>query len=365
MKRNVFTIIVLILVYAVTTVAGAETANADGLTLTEAQQLAEKNSRQAVIDDLDIKAKESAYQRAVDDAALAGNPLGPESIYEKRIRQNVKPMEAETALELAKMTKSNNIRQLKYDVKKLFLNILLTQKELEITTKKLEYSKFRLEIAETKYSTNIITEQELISAQNDVFKKEIDVEAIKENLKILDSRLKNLMGLPLEGDVLILKGEIKKESLPEIDIEKAVSNDNESDINVYSATRKYYAAKRSLELIEDLLKPGNETYDSYNIELEIAFRDYEAAKRNREINIRNIYNELLNLKDNVELAEKYEELQMKMLDSIKTKYEKGQISKEIYINYEEQYLDSMLNKYKAICDFNLKKDEFFNMVQAN
>lgn len=364
MKRKfiVITLLTLIFVSLFTSITGAETVDGAGLTLSDAQKEAEANSKQAVIDDLDIKAKEAGLNRAKSDAKLPISVYGNESIITERIRQQVKPIEAETSLELAKMTKEDNAGKLKRNIKSSFLYILLAQRELELANKKLGIAKERLEMTEARYSTNIITEQDLVSSQNDVFSKTIDVEGIKENLRILDMRLKDLMGLPLDGEMLVLEGTIELESFPEVDIEKVISTEVEKDIEVYSTAGKYYASKRTLELIEGLLKPGNETYDRYEIELAKATRDYESIKRNCEINIRNTFNDLLNLRDSVELAIKFEELQIKILDNAKIIYGKGLMSKEEYIASEEKYLDAVYSKYKAICDFNIKNAEFLNLA---
>lgn len=363
MKRIAMIIMLILMLSITTTTVWADALIGSELTVSEAQSQAETNSRQAAIDDLEIKGKEAAWDRAKEDAVLASSSeFGIEGVLTKRIRREVKPMEAEAVLELAKMIKSEHSAQLKLDIKNSFLNILLAQKELETASKKLKFSKERLEMAEAKYAINSITEQDLESAQNDVFSKTIDAEAIVEKLKILDIKLKDQMGLPLDGDQLVLKGSIEPEKLLEVDIEKAVTNSMEKDMKVYSACKKADAAIKTMELTEALFKPGNETYEGYEIEQAKALRDYEAAMRNREITVRNTYNELLNLKDSMEVADKYEELMLKKLDNAKIKLDNGQLSKDAYITAEEQYNDAFYSKYKAICEFNIKKDEFLNLI---
>lgn len=65
------------------------------------------------------------------------------------------------------------------------------------------------------------------------------------------------------------------------------------------------------------------------------------------------------------LALKYEELQKKKLENAKTRYEAGQITREEYLSAEEGCLDAAYSKYRAICDFNIKYENFLNMVRTN
>ena len=365
MKKTILFTITLILSFTCILSVYAENTNNTIFTVVKAQSFAAANNRQAVIDDLEIKAKESALKQAIENAETVGSSYTFEGALDIRIKKYVNPMEAERALELAKMSKQKNSRQLKHEVKKSFLNILLAQKELETEKKKLEFSKIRLDLAQARYSMNTITKQDLDSAQYNYDSKMIDAEAVREELLMLDINLKDQLGLAINGDPLVLDGIIERESFPETDIDKVVSSNIEVNVDVYSAAAKLEAAKKTMELTEELLKPGRVVYDDYLVNVEITTRDYEAALRNREMNIRNTYNELLNMKDSVELAEKYEELQLKMLDNAKTKYDKGQMSHETYITFEEQYLDAVFNKYKAICAFNVKKGEFINMTENN
>jgi outer membrane protein TolC len=324
--------------------------------------VAAANNRQVKIDDLEIKAKESALEKVKENAAMTGEAYGTESVLNNRIRKEVSPMEALAALEFAKMSKQKHSDQLELDIKKSFLDILLTQKELEIENKKLENAKLRLDITKARYSANSITKQDVDLVQYELSTKTNYVESLQDKLKTLDIKLKEQMGLPLEGDLLILEGVIEQESFREVDINKVAKMDMEKDPDVYLAAQNYYAANKTMELTKALFKSGSNTYDNNIVALEKASRDYEAAKVNRETAIRNGYNELLNLKDNVQLSLMYEDLQKKILDNTKIKYDKGLLSREELIASEEKYLDAVLSKYKAICDFNIKNGEFLNLI---
>ena len=335
------------------------------LSLAEAREIALKNNKQTIIDDLEIKSKEKALETAKENAEMAYDAFGATSVLNNRIRKEVRVMEAETGLDVARRTKEDHNERLKLDVSNAFYNILLARKELEKESKKLEIAREKYEIAKSKYSVKSITDDTLANAEYEVFSRSFGVESVKEKLKSLDIRLKDLTGLDLEGPQLVIEGEITLTGFTEEDIDSLVAESLENDTGVYSAAGRYNAARRTMEITEELLKPDTEIYISNMISLEMARRDYESARRSREVNIRNSYNELLNLQDNIMLALKYEELQKKKLENAKTRYEAGQITKEEYLSAEESCLDAAYSKYRAICDFNIKHENFLNMVRTN
>jgi len=366
MKRFVYILLVLIIMLTVTTGAAAQSSgNKTELTVEEAQKIALENSRQAIMDDLDIKAKEIALEQAKVDARLAGYRYGSENVTANRIKMDVNVFESEVRLEEAKRAKEDNAKKLKLDVKSTFLNILLTQKELEIETKKLEYARERLKMAQAKYAAKMITQDELDSAKYNAESKENMVKGVQSKLQTLDMQFKSLLNVPLGGEMLKLKGTIELEDFPALNINAVVIVNDDLDPNVFSAEKKYEAAQKTMELTEKMLRTGSPYYESNKINLDAAFRDYEAAVRNWEVSIRNAYNDLKNYWDSAALASKYEEIMRKKADNEKIKFEKGQINRDAYLSSEEQYLDALFSKYKAIVDFNIKKGEFLNRIKKD
>lgn len=334
------------------------------LSLAEAREIALKNNKQTIIDDLEIKSKEKALETAKENAEMAYDAFGATSVLNNRIRKEVRVMEAETGLDVARRTKEDHNERLKLDVSNAFYNILLARKELEKESKKLEIAREKFEIAKSKYSVKSITDDTLANAEYEVISRSLSVESAKEKLKSLDIRLKDLLGLDLDGPELVINGEINMADFEELDIDLLVAETIDSDTGVFSAAGKYNVAKRIMELTEELIKPDTEIYIGNKINLETALRDYIAAKRNREVDIRNSYNDLLNLRDNVDLALRYEELQKRKLENAKTRYEAGKITKEEYLQAEESFIDAVYNKYRAICDFNIKYENFLTMIKA-
>lgn len=366
MKKFVCVVLTLIILLSFATGAAAQSAGSKTvLTVDEAHKLAQENSRQAIMDELDIKSKEIALEQAKVDARLAGYRYGSESITANRIKMDVNVFESEVKLEEAKRAKEDNAKRLKLEISSSFLNILLTQKELEIETQKLEFAKERLEMAEARYAAKMITQDEVDSAKYNVDSKANVVKGIQSRLKTLDMELKSRLNIPLGGDMLKIKGDIEPDSFPDLNINAVVAINADLDASVFSAEKKYEAAKKAMELTEKLLRTGSPYYESNKISLDAAFRDYEAAVRNREVNIRNAYNDLMNFRDSTTLTAKYEEITRKKADNEKIKFDKGQIQRGTYLSSEEQHLDALFSRYKGIVEFNINRGEFLNKINKD
>lgn len=113
MKR--IAIFVLLLVFSFSVLAFAEEA-ITRFTYESALDTAVKNSIQPALDDFNIKAKESALEKAKEEAIKGFIGGTHQQIVEKNIVKKVAPLEAETALETARREKIDHERQIKADV---------------------------------------------------------------------------------------------------------------------------------------------------------------------------------------------------------------------------------------------------------
>ena len=69
---------------------------------------------------------------------MTGESYGAERVRECRIRKEVRIMEAQTALEVARLRKEDTRRRTALDVREVFCNILLAEKDLDKEMLKLE-----------------------------------------------------------------------------------------------------------------------------------------------------------------------------------------------------------------------------------
>lgn len=355
MKKHLSIFVTIVLAASISTVFAVEGLRFD---VEDSKQYAVDKSKQTVIDDLDIKAKETALQEAEKDAKMATVGYSRTEILDNKIKKEVTVPKAAADIEYAKKVKELNIDKLKLDVYKASLNMVLIRKELETETAKQEILKEKYNMAEVRFKEGKVTENDLFDAKYALDAKAIDVNKINKKLETANLELKRLMGLSMDDTMVEIKDNLALVSTADIDIDKVVEEALNNDVDVFIKNEEYKASEKTMELTEEEFEEGQTTYDDNKLNLENAKYTLEDTKANLEVTIRNKYNDMLTAKDKVELAQKWEAINKIKLDNAQFKYEKGHISKEELLNSKEQYLDAQYQTYLAIYNFNTIKTEF-------
>jgi outer membrane protein TolC len=355
MKKHISIIVTILLAASISTVFAVEGLRFD---VEDSKQLAVDNSKQTVIDDLDIKAKETALKEAEKDAKMSTSGNSRTEILDNKIKKQVTVPKAAADIEYAKKVKELNIDKLKLDVYKASLNMVLIRKELEAETAKQEILKEKYNMAEVKFKEGKVTENDLFDAKYALDAKTIDVNKINKKLETANLELKRLVGLSMDDTMVEIKDDLALVSTADIDIDKVVEEALNNDVDVFIKNEEYKASEKTMELTEEEFEEGQPTYADNKLNLESAKYTREDTKANLEVTIRNKYNDMLTAKDKVELAQKWEAINKTKLDNAQLKYEKGYISKEELLNSKEQYIDAQYQTYLAIYNYNTIKTEF-------
>lgn len=355
MKKHMSIFITIAIAASISTVFAVE-----GLKfgIEESKKLAVDNSKQTVIDDLDIKSKESVLKEAEKDAKMSTSGNSRTELLDNKVKKEVTVPKAAADIEFAKKTRELNLDKLKLDVYKASLNMLLIKKELEAETSKQDILKEKYNMAEVRFKEGKVTENDVFDAKYALDAKAIDVNKINKRLETANLELKRLMGLSMDNNLVEIKDDLVLVSTAGIDIEKIIEKALNNDIDVLTKNEEYKASEKTMKLTEEIFEEGQTTYDDNKLNLENAKVTLEDTKANLEVAIRNKYNDMLTAKDKVELAQKWEAINKTKLDNAQFKYEKGHISKEEVLNSKEQYLDAQYQTYLAIFNFNTIKSEF-------
>jgi outer membrane protein TolC len=324
-------------------------------TVEELQDMAARNSRQALADDVDIKRKELAVRTVRSDIAAMSDS----------ILCITKPMDVKLELEIAKRTKQDRLDQLKIDVYKACMDILLCNRKIEMREKKLSLAEKRLEIARAKLDTDVVTREEVDSAQYAVDSSKVDLTSARDELGSLYLELKKLLNLQLDTNPVKIAGDIKQDKMLKVDTDSILDGLYETETSVFGAAGKLEIARTAMGIAAELYRKGDLYYDSAVLDLEEAELDYLAAKTALETKVKNAYNDMANRIDSLELAKKYKELTSKKLESIKIKYEKGAVSLEDYIKAEEALLDAQFAELTAVAEYNLARATFIHIAGMN
>lgn len=364
--------VMVILSLSVTYAAGADTTNASSTpqttapgtatvleanteyTVAKLQEIALNNSRQKLIDDMDIKKKEMAVRTVrTDSRAMSDSILSV-----------TKPLDVQLELEAAQRIRQDHMNQLRIDVYKAAMSIQLCEKEIRLQEQKLVIAEEQLTMAKARYKAATITQDELDSAQYNVDSKKVDLTNVKEKIDSLFLELKKLLNQPLDIKPVKIAGVLKQESFEAVDTEAILTGLYKTDTSMFKASGKLDIDKKAMEIAGKLYRKGDLYYDEAALDLEEEELNFSAAKTSLEVKVKNTYNEMANSLDNMELANKYVVLTAKKLENIKIKYDKGTISKDSYMQAKEALLNAEYKELAAIVEYNGMKAEFSNIIGA-
>lgn len=317
-------------------------------TLEQLQQIALSNSRQAIADDMDIKKKEMAVRTVRSDSRSMSDS----------ILSVTKPLDVVLELDSAKKAKQDNLNQLKVDVYKAVMNIQLCEKEIQLQEQKLANAEEQLNMVKARFKASTITQDDVDSAQYNFDDSKVSLTNTQEKLGTLTLELKKLLNQPLDTKSVKIKGEIKKDTFEDVDLDFQLNNLYKTETSVYKASGKLDIAKRAMEIAQKLYNKGDLYYDNTALDLEEAEYNFSSAKTALEVKVRNTYNDMVSKLDDLELATKYTALMAKKLDNSKIKYDKGTISKDEYMRAKEALLDAQFAELSSIVGFNGARADF-------
>ncbi len=320
--------------------------------IAELQEIAVNHSRQAMVDDVDIKKKEMTVRTVRSDTNAMSDS----------ILSITKPIDVKLELEAAQKTKQDHLNQLKVDVYKAAMNIQLCNKEIELQEQKLALAQEKLEMAAARFKAAMITQDDLDSAQYNVDNSMVNLTNTKEKLNSLYLELKKLLSQPLDTTPVKIEGTIKLEKFEDIDVDYALNQLYKTETSVHKAAGKRDIAQTAMDIAAKLYRKGDLIYDNCVLDLEETGLDLTSAKTALDVKVKNEYNDMVSRLDDVELANKYTELMEKKLANAKIRYEKGTISREVYMSAQESLISAEYDALAAVVDYNGARAEFRNML---
>lgn len=357
MKKVISIFVAVSILFSCSTVmaAGQKTV----LSIEEARKIAAEKSKQAFLDDLNMRNKEIILKDSVYTL-----PSNSAPVEEYEYKANVEPIEIETNLELAKRTKVENLKALDYEAYKAATDVILLQKQLDIEKQKLSMLQDKYSIIQAKYKQKTVTENEVNDIEYSLESKKNDVNKAADSLEAAKLELQRLLDMDINEILVDVKDEIKYsyEKYEDTYIGEVVAKALETNSTVYEKAQNLKMKDKYLERLNHYVKQGNSAYDNAYYDLQTAKLELSDAKADLEISIRNKYNDLLNQQGRVEVAEKYATLMTKKFAAAEAKYKNGTINKESYLGEKEKYLDAGYQRLVEIHDYNILKLEFENLI---
>lgn len=249
-------------------------------------------------------------------------------------------------------------QKIEYSVKNMIYSIFELEDNIELLNKSILKQENDVQIAEVKFSLNMITKNDLESVKSTLETSRLQLESIKKSLETLKISLKQIMGFNVTEELLIKRPEYVEKELTVEDLEKTIEDSLETNNSVLSAKlqyqqkeNQYILATKTGFMLRDDKKKAKDNYSDAEFRLN---NDINSVKENLRI----LYNQVKDKESEVKIAKEE-------LDRAKTQYEQAKVMFEVGLISKNSYLGSELavmnaeNAYKSkVKESTLLNDRF-------
>jgi hypothetical protein len=313
--------------------------------------------------DYGVVRSEDTYIRNGDrikyEEAVRKVPTTSMNTYSGSYNRFVTPIVTEKVYELAKKQKEDANRQLKLNVYKQALGLILSYENLANQEELLKIDQQKLERAYSNYIAGRITLDTYTSQQVTVENRKDTIADLKYDLEKKNMDFKLLLNIPMsEEDLVIEKVELKYDSPDTIDLKMVIQEALENDSTIYSRAMDVKIQEKVMELTEKFYDDDMAVYWQNTYNYKNALYNDDLAKINLEYNIRVAYNNLKSKYNKIKLAEKNLELREKTMNETYQMYRTQLTTWDSYISTVINYnsaryslLSNQINYMIAKADF--------------
>lgn len=221
-----------------------------------------------------------------------------------------------------------------YSVKNMVYSIFELEDTIELLTKTIEKQENDVQIAEVKFSLNMITKTDLESTKSALETSRLQLETVKKSLESLKISLKQVMGLDVSSELILERPEYITTELIVDDLDKTIEDSLENNSSVLSSKMQYrqkenqyiLATKTSFMLKDDKKKAKDNFSDA-------EFRLNNEINSVKE-NLRILYSQVKDKENEIKIASEELERAKIQFEQAKVMYDVGLISKNSYLSYE-------------------------------
>lgn len=358
-KQSSIIITVIVVLIMTSTVWAAQNGNVT-ISLDEAIKTAIENDQQLKLTDEKIKLAQRRYNSAVAIAKDAPDKYWSTDAQHvaNKNEELLYPLQRETELNELKWQRKNLERKLRIEITKLYYQILQKQQSLNNQKSAISRTKAEYDSMKKKVEAGILTDSTLLSYELAMNEADLALKKIQTDLDDFNINFNDRLGVSLDTVVILKKTDLPTESVSVTSIDElaaevvAASHDIKKleankliDKTKYDILRQYYYnTPDECETLEDKLL--NYDYD---------IRDKKVAV---ELKIRQDYNNLLNLKDDITIKELDYNQKLKLMEIEKKKSDLGLSTSLDYIravgNRDDAFFSlnsARLSYFIAILDF--------------
>ena len=252
-------------------------------------------------------------------------------------------------------------QKVEYSVKNMIYSIFELEDNIELLNKSILKQENDLQIAEVKFSLNMITKNDLDSTKSALETSRLQLESLKKNLETLKVTLKQLMGFSVTDELLITRPEYVEKELIVEDLEKTIEDSLATNSSILSSKiqyqqkeNQYILATKTSFMLRDDKKKAKDDYSDAEFRLN---NDINSIKENLRI----LYNQVKNKESEVKIAKEDLDRAKAQYEQAKVMFEVGLISKNSYFGSELAVI-SAENSYKSKVKESILLNDRFNIA---
>lgn len=274
------------------------------------------------------------------------------------------PLQAKNKLDDLNWQKENKIISLRADASKLYYQYIFKQHEVEAQSKAVERAMAELKIVKGKIDLGKLSSLSLPQSENAVDLSNQKLTKLNTELTSIAMKINSLLNYDLDQKLQISSDTIKVEEYTIKDIESLIEKRKLESNSIKKLQGEIEEAKTSYYIESYNRQSIASNYEQLEDRPKELENNIENEKYKIEQKIRNDYNNILNLYDDISIAKLSYDLNLKLFDVADKKYKQEMISYVDYLKAAEdkenamiQYDQAQLSYLTAVLDFKLYTEQ--------
>lgn len=327
------------------------------------EEVTKVNSKLKLLDDK-IVIQEKRYKKAIQNSDEAKS----KGISEAELLSNKKkillyPLQAQNQLDELKWERQNEVKSLKVQATKLFYQYIFKQQELDSQSTVIDKAQKEFDIAKKKVEVGNQNSLSLNQSENALSLSKQKLETLKVEKTGIQMKINSLLQRELTQALEVKAEPLNISEYTNKDLDSVITKKKEAGHSVVKLQKAYEETKieHYTEGYVVGISSAREQLEYAMMELENNIKDEKSAI---ELKIRLDYNNLLNLKEDIEISKLTYELNTKLHSVSELKYDRGLISISDYLITAGDKETALINYNKAqlayataVMDFKLYIEE--------
>lgn len=333
-------------------------ANTITLSLEEAVEYALENSKDVIIQNIELEKAELAYKQGIKDARNNERNIDDipaveiDSVSRELIDRGVPRRSVELTYQIAQWNLKIKENQIKYNVEKSYFDLSQMEKEVEIAEENLNLTEKQYNSGKLKYDVGTISEQELLGLEMALSKAQTAYDSAKVYYDLQLMNFQNTLGLTFDKEVVLIDSIEYKEYEP-INIKESIKQALENNTMVKIAQESYELSELTFDAIKIKYPDITYKYKEQEVEVAKAAKNLETVKNGVEMGVRAAYLNLLTAEKQIKTLEKNIEQAEKMARLAEISFDLGQSTSTEVLQANLNLMNAKKNLSSQIHAFNM------------